>query len=1498
MADYIIQKTDPANGSFTIKPYTTNGPATPVAAVPLDANAVSANTSIVLLGKGMVNYGDIVASDFVHLLENFSNPIAPVYPLQGQLWYKNDISPAYPELRVYDGAWNSIVINGKLNADLNVTTHKIVNLADPVANTDAVNKQWVLANTFTTAGATMDLNANITFNGGEVLGLPAIPTTSGSATSKAYVDTSITNATLAIQSAATADFVNVTGDTMTGGLIMAANQLITLPTPVGGFTNPSDVINKDYVDTATAGITNFVLKTGDIMTGTLNIDGIGMYNGPQQTVISSNAGTSTLTVSGNQTALFLLNKKFHAVLDASRGYQVVDVGGTITGADPTGLTNDATAYTADITIDGVLHSVSISGSTAQDYTSLLFQINAILGAAGTASLVNFDLQITSSTSDVTSTVSIVDTGPNLLFASLTTYASILTAVAGMPGQTELFTISADSTLNLNSDTEIIVIEPVTVTSTLGDSTVGIITPVLGLEIVNNASVKINTGSNIDFGANILHNIQNPVVNDDAANKQYVDAAILAAPVPPGDGYLSSATFIDNTLTLTNTGGIVPTVVIPDIARSVHGHLTTEVLHDVTGGTASDSFFRDTFRPPSPGFPAANYPAVNTADILTAIDSALYTTLSSNDRAVYTVVQETVDNVARAYTPVQHPIVAHTTGAGTSSFTISGGDFTTTFVAASVFVVSEATIPGTTINTMYTVTSSVYNGAGPNTTTINIAENLVTASNDGVIGSTVIDHVSGLGGSYTISGGDFTAAFKPRIKFQVNNSIGVPNATHEVVSSSYFDGHGYQEANVGGTKTGASLTGLANNANNYTADITVDGVVKNIQVTGSLAQTYTLLLNEINTDLAGAAIASLVGGNIRVTSVTYGTTSTVSIVDVVGTPPGSFALFGALTGYVGLSTAVSHDFGPQTTINVVGTVVATTNTGRIGNFYGALEITGNALSKYGSGVKFNLSSNTNAPSNGNYTSLSSSTSNQPLLASYFTWIYMDPSTLLPVATAGDGFIIPYSILLPFQYQVESNRLQVYAQGVKQYNSTRGYSVVSIPVYGNDIVEWKPTPLVPAFSYTFDINVNGGGNTLITISKPAYILDNNEFVVSSATAGSNGSFTIETTLPAQSFPQFSLFEVAGNAYQVVNVGGNKIGTDATNLVPATTYTATVVIDGGAGPLTKNISILGSTAQTFTTLLSELQADLDVGGVVAKASLIGGNIRITSAQGDATSNVVIAAGTLFAAPLNGFVSILGNVSGNAYQDAIFSPTKIGADSTGLANDATVYAASVVINSTPHAVSITGSTAQTFTTLLNEINADLSGFATASLVNGSIRIISATAGAVSTVSITDTNLFSQLNGFSAFAIAVIGTAVLSRYTVKSALSLGGGLTKITVNETVPYSTATGSFRYPYTYTNLVSDIQTQLTAALPTTTPKVKVHHGKLYFWSPTSSTGSSVVVADTITTPLFAALGATLIDNTNIGANYAYIEPGVVFQNSRLVELSALPFAGDVYECITVG
>lgn len=90
--------------------------------------------------------------------------------------------------------------------------------------------------------------------------------------------------------------------------------------------------------------------------------------------------------------------------------------------------------------------------------------------------------------------------------------------------------------------------------------------------------------------------------------------------------------------------------------------------------------------------------------------------------------------------------------------------------------------------------------------------------------------------------------------------------------------GRQEIDFTTSKVAGDATGLLNTAATYSATITVNGVVKNISVVGSSAQTFTTLLSELNTDLGVSATASIVGGNLRITSSTTGTSSTISIVD--------------------------------------------------------------------------------------------------------------------------------------------------------------------------------------------------------------------------------------------------------------------------------------------------------------------------------------------------------------------------------------------------------------------------------------------------------------------------------------------------------------------------------------------------------------------------------------------------------------------------------------------
>lgn len=65
----------------------------------------SSSTSLIFVGKNYSPYGQIMADNFIQLLEHFSNTTPPIHPLSGQMWY--DRSSA--TMKVYTGtAWKSI----------------------------------------------------------------------------------------------------------------------------------------------------------------------------------------------------------------------------------------------------------------------------------------------------------------------------------------------------------------------------------------------------------------------------------------------------------------------------------------------------------------------------------------------------------------------------------------------------------------------------------------------------------------------------------------------------------------------------------------------------------------------------------------------------------------------------------------------------------------------------------------------------------------------------------------------------------------------------------------------------------------------------------------------------------------------------------------------------------------------------------------------------------------------------------------------------------------------------------------------------------------------------------------------------------------------------------------------------------------------------------------------------------------------------------------------
>ena len=76
-----------------------------------DGTVDSTNTSLKLLGQNYAGYGEIVAEDFVHLLESFAKTTAPSNPIHGQIWYDKSTGSGAAnkgyKLKFYDSASSS-----------------------------------------------------------------------------------------------------------------------------------------------------------------------------------------------------------------------------------------------------------------------------------------------------------------------------------------------------------------------------------------------------------------------------------------------------------------------------------------------------------------------------------------------------------------------------------------------------------------------------------------------------------------------------------------------------------------------------------------------------------------------------------------------------------------------------------------------------------------------------------------------------------------------------------------------------------------------------------------------------------------------------------------------------------------------------------------------------------------------------------------------------------------------------------------------------------------------------------------------------------------------------------------------------------------------------------------------------------------------------------------------------------------------------------------------
>lgn len=408
--DYQFKFTD--GRSFVVKPYTFNGYATPDSnPLPsLYANggitAVSANTSLVFVGKGIPEYGEAIQNNFLYLLEHFANDTAPIAPVKGQLWYNTTDGVLY----VYDGSasWNKLIIEtaAGLTSDLNVGGFRITNVGDPVDGTDAANLNAAesVATTIVSTHAS-DSTLHLTPSQNTLLDGVDPSITSANINALAGVTTPIQNqidGKLSLAGGAMTGTLTLSGDPV-AGLEAATKQYVDLVAssggvadgvvtagsldPISGVLTLTRSIGAPVVVSGTFAPTSHSHSDSDLwhdVSAPLSMSWLAgvaqelsMY--PQMTVynaialmdqtlydmqrhshrqIITAAGGETLITLNNDLAFLVNENKLHVYLNgvkqiaSERGSSKVTLTGTNIGiTTDTGLL-PSTSYSFDITVDG------------------------------------------------------------------------------------------------------------------------------------------------------------------------------------------------------------------------------------------------------------------------------------------------------------------------------------------------------------------------------------------------------------------------------------------------------------------------------------------------------------------------------------------------------------------------------------------------------------------------------------------------------------------------------------------------------------------------------------------------------------------------------------------------------------------------------------------------------------------------------------------------------------------------------------------------------------------------------------------------------------------------------------------------------------------------------------------------------------------------------------------------------------------------------------------
>lgn len=880
---YVINFTDPENGSFIIEPYKTDGNTGPTSNT-LHQNSNAANTSMLLFGRGMPDYGENFNENLVHLLESFAGPVPPTNPHNGQLWFQTGRSSAIVSFNVTAQTLTlsediSSLVTPPVDVKLFVRylSDQTAEIVDPLTidsittNTLTINPgtpfpnyvtgssyvywdvqpklkiyngtEWVTVNTIFMQADSPEEPIN-----GELWLDPIDPALGNNPQVKYWNGTSWISVAN--------NYLPLAGGLMAGVLDMGTHEITNVVDP----SNPQDAATKQYVDDE---ITTLSGSLGSDISGKLDIDN------------TAGAGTGTLDWNGSGVLQLqdsnldmssgkILNLDNTGTLDSSQEaisalYFNDRVGPIGTGADTYVNVNAGTSRYGMTVNEFFVHEIG-SGAITHLYSNpgedIHYRLSVVEAATGSTTApflnldgsdtmlgnVNFDIPLAIGESYGLYFTDGVDTHR--------VFSEALDA-GGAGGASALVLEIASIT---GSETNDVIIFRSTVDGTPSD------VMTIGRDV-------ITLGTNIQ-----IKNLLDPTDPQDAATKSYVDSSASSTP---------DSTLVSHIIQpVPNNGSLV----------------------DVMSPTGT--------------YPSGTYPVSTVDETIRALD---YDKLRSANPIID---QQATMTYTFAVVDVNQ---------GSQLFAFAG-DYENQFIVDAEFIIQNST--GN--NGTYTVASVTYN-SGLDQSEVTVNESIPDATIDGeiVFASVAVvpedvatkQYVDGKTKNYrdvqTITG--VTTYTVPEYRVGTFSLWVFVDGLKSLEGVDYDENivtlpatAGYADILFSGV-VGTDTAGLLVVDNPHTCTITIDGTPYPVSINETVDDTLTYndIAGQVQTAIGANGTVSFVGDTMTITSATTGSSSTVAVVDS--------NLFVLMTNYSSISEYAGTDPTPSefsTSIDFIAPVPTT------------------------------------------------------------------------------------------------------------------------------------------------------------------------------------------------------------------------------------------------------------------------------------------------------------------------------------------------------------------------------------------------------------------------------------------------------------------------------------------------------------------------------------------------------------------------------------------------